>query len=293
MATYNGEKFIREQLNSILWQTYPNLEIVIADDCSTDSTPEILKEYAEKYPNISVYPNVEKVGMVKNFETALRHCKGDFIAFADQDDIWLPDKIKYLFDNIDDNTTMIYHDSAYIDANGNFMNKRVSDYRKFISGRNLFLMDDESGLFICGHASLFRKALLQKALPLRKYISHDGWITRIALLEGNLKALPEAKVLYRQHTHNVCGGLGTKVKRFDNKQYEYDYVKVLGALLSLFPDMETESRQYLENMKLYYTNPTFTNRVKRMYLRFKYINEIHALRRRNFLRKAFKNLKVF
>ena len=293
LATYNGEKFIREQLNSILWQTYPDFELVIADDCSTDGTQEILKEYADKYPNIHVYPNVQKVGMVKNFEKALRHCKGDFIAFADQDDIWLPDKLQYLFDNIDDDTTMVYHDSAYVDVNGNFMNKKVSDYRKFISGSNLFQMDVESGLFICGHASLFRKTLLQKALPLCEHLSHDGWIIYVAMLEGNLKPLPYTKVLYRQHGNNVYGGISSGVKKLNKKRDEDSPVERIKAVLSLLPESEIECRQYFEKMKMYYSNPTFINRVKRLYLRFKYINEIYAMRKRNLLRKAFKNLKTF
>ncbi|MDR2423258.1 MAG: glycosyltransferase family 2 protein [Prevotellaceae bacterium] len=293
LATCNGEKFIREQLNSILWQTYPNFEIVIADDCSTDSTPEILKEYAEKYPNVSIYPNVQKVGMVKNFEKALRHCKGDFIAFADQDDIWLPDKLQYLFSNIDDNTTMIYHDSAYIDVNGNFMNKRASDYRKFISGRNLFMMNETSGLCIYGHASMFCKTLLEKALPLCEHISHDGWIIYIAMLEGNLKALPDAKVLYRQHGHNVSGGFHAGVKKTKKKHQKTNYVAQIEALLSILPETETEYRRFFESMKMYYANPTFTNRLKRLCLRLKYLNEVYAMLKRNSLRKAIRAIKRF
>ena len=293
LATYNGEKFIREQLNSILWQTYPDFELVIADDCSTDGTSEILKEYAEKYPNVRLCPNTPKAGMVKNFEKTLRNCRGDFIAFADQDDIWLPDKLQYLFDNIDDDTTMIYHDGAYIDDRGNFMNKRVSDYRKLVNGRNLFLMDEESGLFICGHAMLFRKELLRKALPLSELRNHDGWITCIAILEGNLKSLPDAKVLYRQHSNNVYGGLGSRVKRPNKKRDENKHVERIESMLSLLPETEVECRRYFERMRLYYANPTFINRVKRMCLRFKYINQIHASRKRNLLRKAFKNLKTF
>lgn len=293
LATYNGERFIVEQLNSILWQTYPNFEIVISDDCSTDRTPEILHEYAEKYPDVHFYPNVQKSGMVKNFEKALRHCKGDFIAFADQDDIWLPDKLQYLFDNIDDDTAMIYHDSAYIDERGNFMNKRVSDFRKPVSGRNLFLMDEISGLFICGHALLFRRDLLNRALPLSELRNHDGWIACIALLEGNIKAMPDVKVLYRQHSNNVYGGLGSKVKRTNKQQDENKSVERMDSMLSLLPETETECRLYFEKMRRYYASPTFVNRVKRMFLRFKYINEIHASRKRNLLRKAFKNLKTF
>jgi glycosyltransferase involved in cell wall biosynthesis len=294
MATYNGERFLREQLNSILWQTYSNLELIIADDCSTDGTREILREYVDRYPNVHVYLNETNLGMVKNFEKALRHCSGELIAWSDQDDIWLPDKIQYLFDNLDDDVTMVYHDSAYVDSAANFMNKKVSDFRNLVSGRNLFAMDAEGGLFICGHASLFRSKLLNRALPLNKYITHDGWIIYVAMLEGNLKALTDVKVLYRQHDSNVYGGPHSRVKRSDNKSpVEYNLVERTDALLSMLSDSDVEFRIFLEKMRRYYLYPSFINNVKRMYLRFKYINKIYTPRKRNILRKSFRIFRQF
>lgn len=94
MATYNGEKYIREQLDSILAQTYPIHELIIQDDCSTDSTPAICKEYESKYSNVHFFQNEHNLGFNKNFQTAAMRATGDFVALSDQDDIWFPQKIE-------------------------------------------------------------------------------------------------------------------------------------------------------------------------------------------------------
>jgi glycosyltransferase involved in cell wall biosynthesis len=94
MATYNGAAFIREQIDSILNQTYPISELIIQDDCSTDSTPAICREYEEKYPIVHFYENEHNLGFNDNFRTAAMRATGDFIAISDQDDVWFPKKIE-------------------------------------------------------------------------------------------------------------------------------------------------------------------------------------------------------
>lgn len=93
MGTYNGEKFIREQLDSILEQTYPIKEIIIQDDGSTDGTIAICEEYAEKHPNIHFSCNEHNLGFNLNFKSAAMKATGDYVAFSDQDDVWFPEKI--------------------------------------------------------------------------------------------------------------------------------------------------------------------------------------------------------
>lgn len=93
MATYNGAAFIREQIDSILNQTYPISELIIQDDCSTDSTPAICREYEAKYPIVHFYKNEHNLGFNDNFRTAAMRATGDFIAISDQDDVWFPEKI--------------------------------------------------------------------------------------------------------------------------------------------------------------------------------------------------------
>lgn len=94
MCTYNGEKYLREQLDSILAQTYPIHELIVQDDCSTDSTLEILREYEAKVPFMKVIENQHNMGFNLNFKTACMRATADFIAISDQDDIWMPEKIE-------------------------------------------------------------------------------------------------------------------------------------------------------------------------------------------------------
>ena len=94
MCTYNGAKYIREQLDSIINQTYPIFEIIIQDDCSTDDTVDIIREYAETHSNIRLFQNEKSLGINRNFFSAMNRAKGDYIAISDQDDIWEKDKIE-------------------------------------------------------------------------------------------------------------------------------------------------------------------------------------------------------
>src|ERR1700739_3468336 len=108
LCTYNGEAYIKEQLDSLIDQTYPNCEIIIVDDCSKDGTVGVLKQYADKYPQIKLHINSENLGYTKNFEKAIRLCNGEYIALCDQDDTWDKNKISILIDQIGNNI-LIYH----------------------------------------------------------------------------------------------------------------------------------------------------------------------------------------
>lgn len=110
MCTYNGEQFLREQLDSILAQTYPIHELIIQDDCSTDHTADIVREYARQYPFIRFYANISNLGFNRNFQDALSKAEGDYIAIADQDDIWYEEKIAAQMEAIGDNDLCV---SAY------------------------------------------------------------------------------------------------------------------------------------------------------------------------------------
>ncbi|MGN0728895.1 glycosyltransferase [Treponema sp.] len=103
LATYNGEKYLREQLNSILSQSIQDFELIACDDCSTDSTLQILNEYVEKDIRIKVFANEKNLGFKKNFEKAILLCSGDYIALSDQDDIWTEKHLQVLLENIGKN----------------------------------------------------------------------------------------------------------------------------------------------------------------------------------------------
>ena len=100
LTTYNGEKFLKEQLDSILNQTYSDYELVVCDDCSTDSTRQILKEYEKKDKRINVFLNNNNLGFKNNFEKAISLCTGEYIALSDQDDIWDEKKLEILLKKV-------------------------------------------------------------------------------------------------------------------------------------------------------------------------------------------------
>lgn len=204
IATYNGEQFLRDQLDSIYNQTYKNIEVIITDDCSTDGTFEILEEYSQKY-GLSYYINKKRLGFVRNFEQALSLCRGEYIALADQDDIWLPEKIEHLINEIGNNY-LIFSDAILIDTYGN---KIAESFKTFSN----YMADSETPFlllfyrkYIYGCTMFFKKELLEKALPIPNGIGHhDWWFPIVATKNGGIKYLDKRLMFYRQHKNNVSG----------------------------------------------------------------------------------------
>lgn len=198
LCTYNGSKYLKEQLDTLGGQTYKNLEIVIVDDGSSDGTIELLRQYAsDSYLNIKIYINEENLGYIKNFEKAISLCNGDYIALCDQDDIWDERKIEMLIKHIGDNI-LIYHDSALIDETGVLLNRRISDIRNCYSGTDsrVFLFEN----CVSGHAMLFKKELLTFTGGFNKTIIHDWWLAYAAANNGSILFLDQVLVQYRQHS---------------------------------------------------------------------------------------------
>ena len=100
MATYNGEKYLEEQIESILNQTYSNFRLIISDDCSTDRTCAILKEYAQKDNRIELYFQEKNLGYVKNFEFLLGKVESELYMLSDQDDYWFPEKVEKTYNKL-------------------------------------------------------------------------------------------------------------------------------------------------------------------------------------------------
>ncbi|WP_029274509.1 glycosyltransferase family 2 protein [Pedobacter borealis] len=209
LCTYNGEKYLRQQLDSIVNQTYPNLEIVVVDDVSSDNTIEILNEYALKHTKFRIIRNELNLGYVKNFEKAIGLCNGEYISLSDQDDIWSLDKIQLLKDNIGANA-MIYHDSEFIDQTDRPMNKRMSDVLNMYEGNSSlpFLFYN----CVSGHSALFKRSLSKNLFPFPGKFYHDWWMAFVATENGGLKYLDQTLVLYRQHSTSNTDILNIKAR---------------------------------------------------------------------------------
>ncbi len=202
MATYNGEKFIIEQLDSIINQSYKNIEIIICDDNSNDKTVEILKSYCKKFP-LTIIQNKINLGIVKSFEISLKNCKGEYIVLSDQDDIFLPKKIEILFDNIKD-SLLIHSDSIIIDQEKNILFD--SHFDSFKSKNKTYFMDYIIGNNVTGNSVLIKKDLVRYAIPFPKYIRiHDHYLAICASYHGKIEFIPDKLQYYRQHSNNSIG----------------------------------------------------------------------------------------
>lgn len=212
LATYNGEKYIKEQIDSILNQSYKNIRLIISDDCSKDKTQEILKEYEKKDNRIELHIQEKNLGVVKNIEFLLKQVKNKYYMLSDQDDVWLPEKIeKSLETLLKNNVDLVFGDLEVVDQDlktmypsfGDFMllNKKIHKYIN--SNRLNYIYNCVTGCTI-----LAKKETIQKILPLpkkSKYLIHDHWIGLMTSIYGKVAYMPEKYIKYRQHGNNQVG----------------------------------------------------------------------------------------
>ena len=201
MSTYNGERFIREQLDSILNQTYKNIEIVVRDDGSTDKTVEIIKEYQKSNKNIELHEG-KNLGFVKSFFELLKLADADYYSYADQDDIWLENKIELAvncLNNLDDTKpNMAFGNSDYYDENMNFIGHGEKN-RKYS-----FL----SALFSCvsqGMTMTVNKKtrdMIIESMP-KTCFFHDWWTYLLCVGLGNVAYSNVTTVKYRRRKENA------------------------------------------------------------------------------------------
>ncbi|HYM35390.1 MAG TPA: glycosyltransferase family 2 protein [Steroidobacteraceae bacterium] len=223
LCTYNGVRYLREQLDSLLAQTYRNIEIVAVDDCSTDATIAILQEYAQRDQRLRTFVNPVNLGFKRNFECAMSMCRGKLIAPCDQDDIWLNDKLEKLLDAIGSHS-MAYCDSSLIAEDGADLGLKLSDTLKMqhFSEPLPFVMDN----CVSGHAMLFRRELIEQALPIPNGWFHDWWLAAVASTRDGVVFCPRALVRYRQHGETITDvlrqrfGHGDRPPGSGTKRYE-------------------------------------------------------------------------
>lgn len=301
LATYNGEKFLRQQLDTLITQTYKNIEIIICDDNSTDTTWQILREYKENYKNIKIFRNKENLGFIKNFELAVSLCKGDFIAISDQDDLWQPEKIEKLVNNIN-GYSLIYSDSAFIDENGASLGEKMGDTYSFVEGfdgRNFTLTN-----CVSGHASMFRRDLLPHLLPFPSCVDYDWWAAFVATTQNGLKYFDECLVAYRQHAQSVTDNSGLRKDAIkDTKQYKKDIkLKIDNCRINrlhLFAETcnnrnksninNDKTQVFCGKLAILFTNrKQFLTKIKLLFLLFSHVNIVYKLRKKSFFSKIWR-----
>jgi glycosyltransferase involved in cell wall biosynthesis len=226
LATYNGELYISELLESIANQTKLPDELVISDDSSTDSTLEIVNEFAQRmaFP-VKVSINKERLGSTRNFEGAIRTCSGDIIFPCDQDDIWYKNKIERIIECFANNpeTGAVFSDADVVDQNLNLLKGSLWK-RLGITRQELANINTHKGAFkviinrnmVTGTVMAFRAKYRENIVPIPKEWTHDYWIALIISTSSTLTPLPMPLIAYRQHAHNQIGAPETILKKISN-----------------------------------------------------------------------------
>lgn len=234
MCTYNGACHLREQLDSLLAQDWPALEIVVVDDASTDDTPAILSAYAQRDPRIRFSRNAVNLGYLKNFEAAMSLCQGRWIAPCDQDDIWLPTKLSRLARELaSDDVLLAYADSSLMDEQGRSMHQRMSDrLNRFSTNDPLpYLLGNNA----TGHAMLVCRSVVERALPFPQGAYHDHWLAYAAVSSGRIAYVDECLVRYRLHASTVSDFTGQRtVKKGRAAGYRWRELAETRERLALF-----------------------------------------------------------
>jgi GT2 family glycosyltransferase len=197
LATYNGARYCRQLLDSVLPQLSPTDEIIVCDDGSSDATVSIIESYED--PRIRVYSNPSRLGVVRNFERALYLCSGDTVLLADQDDWWHPQKVARIQEGLlkDD---MVISDAFIVDEQGNDTGHTL--FERVVPRRGLLANLWKNSYVGCCMA--FRRSLLEKALPFPACLPmHDSWIGLIAEATASATLLPDRLVYYRRHGANL------------------------------------------------------------------------------------------
>lgn len=242
LCTYNGEKYLKEQLDSIINQTYKSLEIVVLDDCSIDNTPAIISEYAAKDKRIRFFQNEKNLGFNKNFEKALTLTSGEYIAISDQDDIWKPEKLNTLLNNIKDNW-LIFSNSSYIgEKNGQLLtNYRLSgDYKDKLLHNH-----------VTGHTVLLNRKLLDFAIPFPEDDFYDWWLGLVAAYHHKIAYLDQILTYHRVHSESVIQtGMAANKIDADRKQY-YRTISMLESF-AVYKNLKAEDKDFINKLSYAY-----------------------------------------
>ncbi len=213
ICTYNGEKYISEQIDSILKQTYPIYELIIQDDGSVDSTPEVCKTYAKFHPFIKFYENPQRLGFNENFKTATARATGDYVALSDQDDVWYPEKIEQQMSAIGN------HDICFC-----CHNRGISqDHSVYVTPQ----YSPEALLFnaFAGHTMLLERHFAQNTENWLGYIPYDWSLAIQAQLQHGIVRINKPLNWHRTHKESTVAIEQKKFhKEFNHKLTYQPYI---------------------------------------------------------------------
>lgn len=213
LCTYNGERFLSEQLASIAAQTRLPDELVVCDDVSSDGTIPILEAFADDSPfPVRIHRNDRNIGSTQNFAQAISRCDGDVIFLCDQDDIWYPPKIERLCNELERNPdkSLIFTDADLVDADGQSLNRTVWQSVGFNAAARHDMLAGKPDLlfstcFVTGATAAFRTSWRDFLLPIPNCWVHDAWIAFLIHASGGCIFIDDSLIAYRQHSQQQIG----------------------------------------------------------------------------------------
>lgn len=247
MATYNGEKYLVEQLDSIINQTYRNWNLLIRDDNSTDKTLEIIQNYHKKDKRIKILKdNKGNLGIVRNFEELLKSSESEFIMFSDQDDIWVENKLDMylkMIEKIKNKGFMIHSDAILFDKNKSNILKDTFISKKAINKglENVFF-----NYFVQGATILISKEIKNFILPFPKEVYlHDRYIHLISELFFERIFVNKALIYYRQHGDNQIGAKNTIRELLLKRYFDERDRQLIKVIYNKYGSLLTEDKKKL------------------------------------------------
>lgn len=215
LCAFNGEAYIRQQVESILRQSLKPARLSIYDDGSTDRTTQVVEDIIrgnDSGVEVVLHRNPSNLGYVKNFEQGIRNATLEFIALSDQDDLWESDKLEVLLAAFDEDTGIVFSDALLVDQHGaslqhtlwqaiRLTGPRQASFRARATARRLLVQQS----FVTGAALVLRASLVPRLPPFPPASPHDYWIAIVAAELSSLKPVDRALYRYRQHPKNVMG----------------------------------------------------------------------------------------
>lgn len=227
LAAYKGEKYIEQQLRSILSQLGKEDEIIVSDDKPGGMTETIVRRIMAEDDRV-IYVEGKCKGVVSNFTNAIRYCKGDKIFLCDQDDVWLPEKVRRVMEAFDEGASLVLHNAYVTDENLNITSYSFFEQRGSKKGvlKNIFKNS------YMGCCMAFDRRLLKRIMPIPKYVPmHDQWIGIIGEIFGKVTLIDTPLIYYRVHGNNVTAG--RKASSFVQKLRWRQYItrRLIGRVL--------------------------------------------------------------
>lgn len=284
MSTYNGEKYLSEQLDSICNQSFTEWILYIRDDGSSDQTVEIINEYCAKDNRILFDEENKNIGLVNSFFKLLKDHDADYYMFCDQDDYWKQDKVELsvnCMEKLDNQLPCLAHtDLEIVDQDLNNLSPRMKEKPYLRSLQQLSFVNNVTGCTIIMNQKL-KDAVLDNLRDTKNIVVHDWWITLVASFCGNIRFINETTIKYRQHGNNVLGSNRKKqffikkliLKLSGNGGFTNDISRLLNQLIE-FTNIYTvnkEGNQFLQDVNNIQKSNIF-NRIQFL-IRYKIVME--------------------